>query len=652
MLRPQELGVDLRVRDLQMEASDHFALTLTRKSHKVANALAVVLGALVLVGWAFGLELLYSPMPRFGRMSVPAACSILLASLSLWLWRVPFPKSRMRVAQACGLVVAGIGFLGIIKCILDWNVGVPASAFDAAWVPGATGPRYRMAFNTALSLSLVGLSLCLLDAQTRRGKSPAEWLALTSAFMPFAALVGYIYDVDGLIRPFPTPFAPADMSLPTTVALLALCIAVLTARPERGGMARFTSNSPEGVVARSLLPSGTVILLLQGWLVKSGEQAGFYDIDQAAAILVASSALTLGVLVRHSLKALARLESDRQKAEKDLHKSEERLRMALAAANVGTWEWDIETNRVRWTEAVEDIFGVPRGSFDERGESFLQFVHPDDRELVITRAWRAVEGGDGHYQAEYRILWPDGSVHWVVSRGEVFRDENGKPIRIAGTTVDITERKLLERELIEASNREQRRLGQDLHDDLGQWLTGILLQTHAFAMSLRSRSEADAVQADRIAEHIRESINRTRMLARGMAPAAIEADGLAAALEELAGNVGQMSRTECRCICSGELKVGNPETALHLYRIAQESINNAIRHGEATDVVVVLEPESEGRARLTVRDNGKGIVPVLQKACGMGLRIMRYRASLIGADFDIHPAEVGTEVICSFPKEL
>lgn len=218
---------------------------------------------------------------------------------------------------------------------------------------------------------------------------------------------------------------------------------------------------------------------------------------------------------------------------------------------------------------------------------------------------------------------------------------------------DITERKLLERKVIETSNREQRRLGQDLHDDLGQWLTATHLEARALSMFLKPITDAGAARADKLVCWMGEALQRTRMLARGMAPAVIETGGLSAALEELAANTGQMFRGRCQYTCDETVNVRNPEAALQLYRIAQEAISNALRHGDASEVSIYLEAMDDGRGRLMIRDNGKGVPYPLPKTLGLGLRIMQYRAELLGANVDIAPSHGGgTEVACTFSREL
>ncbi len=129
-----------------------------------------------------------------------------------------------------------------------------------------------------------------------------------------------------------------------------------------------------------------------------------------------------------------------------LRKSEERLRLALSASGTGTWEWEITSNRVTWSEGVERIFGMEPGSFDGTYETYQKRIHPDDLAIVENTIRETMESSK-RYKVEHRIVWADGSVHWISGRGEVFRDEGGRPLRMLGIVTDVTERHNTELEL-------------------------------------------------------------------------------------------------------------------------------------------------------------------------------------------------------------
>jgi PAS domain S-box-containing protein len=223
------------------------------------------------------------------------------------------------------------------------------------------------------------------------------------------------------------------------------------------------------------------------------------------------------------------------------------------------------------------------------------------------------------------------NTHWLV----IFRD--------------ITERKRLEREILEISDQERRRIGQDLHDGLCQHLAGTELLSQVLHQKLSNRSKADANRAGEIARHVREAISQTRSLARGLAPVTLESEGLASALRELAANTEKLFGVTCEVSCQvGHLNLGTA-TATHLYRIAQEAVSNAIRHGKATRLLIRLKVENH-RLIATVLDNGTGFGLPAPQNSGMGLRIMRYRAGMIGGLLSIQRDPSGGMVVtCSLP---
>ncbi len=222
-----------------------------------------------------------------------------------------------------------------------------------------------------------------------------------------------------------------------------------------------------------------------------------------------------------------------------------------------------------------------------------------------------------------------------------------------GFVRDITERKQLEKEIIEISNREQQRIGQDLHDGLCQELTGIELMCQVLEQKLAAKSKDESRQVGVITAHIREAIAHTRQLARGLSPVELETNGFMSALHELAAKVQKIFHVACRLECAEPVLIRNNVFATHLYRIVQEAINNAVRHGKARHIHIRLKPAGD-RIALTVTDDGLGFSNETKKCGGMGLHIMKYRADVVGAALVVRsePAVGGTVVECLFKKNL
>ena len=211
---------------------------------------------------------------------------------------------------------------------------------------------------------------------------------------------------------------------------------------------------------------------------------------------------------------------------------------------------------------------------------------------------------------------------------------------------DITERRQIEREVLAVSAREQRRIGLALHDDLCQSLAGTHLLTVALARDLALESPATAGRARKIADHLQLTLDRARTMARGLAPAVIDSDGLGGALRELAAGALELHRVPCRYVGPDHVRARDPMAALHLYRIAQEAVRAAALHEGAREVELLVEPRGEHVA-MTIRGDGRGPSP---PEAFLDLRTMRYRAGVVGATLEVCPgADGGTEVVCVFP---
>ncbi len=226
--------------------------------------------------------------------------------------------------------------------------------------------------------------------------------------------------------------------------------------------------------------------------------------------------------------------------------------------------------------------------------------------------------------------------------------QNGQAGEIEGIARDITERKRLEKEILETSNREKQRIGHDLHDGVCQQLAGIAYRVDILADQLQEKKVSEASEAERIGTLINDAISQTRGVARGLFPVRLEESGLVLALEDLVANTGNLFKVKCDLICDEPGPVLDNGMAAHLYYIAQEAVMNAGKHGKASQIKVSLK-RIQDHFELAVRDNGAGFNPVNGNNSGMGIRIMHYRAKMIGATLDLKSiSNQGTEVVCAF----
>lgn len=218
---------------------------------------------------------------------------------------------------------------------------------------------------------------------------------------------------------------------------------------------------------------------------------------------------------------------------------------------------------------------------------------------------------------------------------------------VLGIMRDITERRRLENQVLEISEWEQQRIGQDLHDSLSQQLAGIAYLGKVLEQKLTAQSMAEAKDAKEIISLIDDAITQTKGLARGLYPIRLEDLGLMNALDELSHTVEKLFAVPCRFAYDCPLLVHDTITAIHLYRIAQEAVNNAIKHGRAKNIVIGLTTDN-GMTSLSISDNGTGFRKGHKDGKGMGISTMKYRANMIGATIDIRSDKNGAIVNCSF----
>src|ERR1700683_4117849 len=297
---------------------------------------------------------------------------------------------------------------------------------------------------------------------------------------------------------------------------------------------------------------------------------------------------------------------------------------------------------------IEAALGFSQSEWLEDPVRWYQQIHPDDKMRWSVEAAEMFLSGRP-LRSSYRVIARDGKTLWFQCEAKMIRREDGRPWFIHGVGFDITERKGLEEAILEISAREQRRIAQDLHDGLGQHLTGIAFMSKVLEEKLSDRSLPEAVEAAKIVRMVNQAIDNTRELARGLHPVPAEPLGLMSALRRWASDVEQLFHIRCRFQCPRPLSIPDANLATHLYRIAQEAVHNAIRHGKSRNIVVSLSGKN-GTGTLTIRDDGDGFQNKQEGHPGVGLSIMNYRADMVGGSLKVQPNEDrGITVTCVFP---
>ena len=216
---------------------------------------------------------------------------------------------------------------------------------------------------------------------------------------------------------------------------------------------------------------------------------------------------------------------------------------------------------------------------------------------------------------------------------------------------EITERERLDNEIAEIADRERRRLGQSLHDSVGQHLTGTALAAQVLREKLAGRSATEVADADKVVRYLEEGIDLTRNLARGFFSPELEADGLSVALQGLAANVSERFGVTCNFNGNDAVRVRDSTTATQLYHIALEATTNAAKHAHANKIDIELAQKGQ-RLTLAVSDDGDGFPQKLPEPPGLGLRLMAHGAALIGGKFSVQRnRNGGTVVTCKLSAD-
>lgn len=330
-----------------------------------------------------------------------------------------------------------------------------------------------------------------------------------------------------------------------------------------------------------------------------------------------------------------------------LRAGEERLRSIVSTAVDAIITLDRKGTIESVNSSAEQMFG--HSSAEMVGQNIGLFLPVPD---LITLARGAGESARSTMRRmiksgrEIHALRKDGSTFPV----EITVSDVGSLGLFTGILRDVTQRMELEREVLEATAAEQRRIGQELHDHVGQELTGLELLVDTLVESARtSRGNPEELGA-KIASGLRKTHREVRALARGLIPVEIHPSGLRQALEQLVARIGEQGAIKCHFRTSGTVQVSDAAIATHMFRIAQEAVANSIRHGNATSIDVRLRAEG-GVLNLEIEDDGVGIEDSPVRGAGLGLRLMEYRASLISGVLHVEPGETkGTKVSCRVPQ--
>jgi PAS domain S-box-containing protein len=363
-------------------------------------------------------------------------------------------------------------------------------------------------------------------------------------------------------------------------------------------------------------------------------------------------------------------EIQRKSVEEALRHNEERLNLALSAARMGTWEWNILTGAYSWSDELLKIFGVTRVESDVTIDEIIELIHPGDREYVIQVIKRAADEGR-FYELEFRIVRPGGKVRWVLSKGNVVSDEEGKPLLMLGVSLDITQRKAAEEalrrsddalrdsykriqdlagRLIVSQEEERKHIARELHDDLNQRVVSLAIAIGKLSRQLTNANESIRNQIAKLEQRTTGLYEHIRQISHELHSPTLELGGLAPALESFCSEFVELEGVRVTLDIFNVSDALSPEISLCLYRVVQESLRNVARHSGAKDAMVKLIASRE-TVELVVADEGVGFdLHQARGRGGLGLASMEERIKLLFGTLQIksQPGS-GTELKVHIP---
>jgi len=363
--------------------------------------------------------------------------------------------------------------------------------------------------------------------------------------------------------------------------------------------------------------------------------------------------------------------TESKQAEEKLKESELQLAEAQRLAHVGSWDWDLRSNTVTWSEELYRIFGFQPGEIDVANEA-MSFIHYEDRDLVLRTVNNSVKTREP-YSFYYRVLRLDGDERIVHSRGYVVNDEEGNPIRVFGSTQDVTELKRAEEKLkatseqlralsasVQSSSEEAAtRIAREIHDELGDALTCLKLDLESVRREeLPATSDAEL---SRLREKIKammqfidQTLDTVRRISSELRPSVLDDIGLVAAMRWQVRQFEAQAGIVCQCDFRLEDVNLDQQQSTAIFRVFQEALTSILRHAEATRVNITLDKDDDELV-LTIQENGRGITTGEKSdPLSLGLLRMRERVNLIGGTIHFTGVEgKGTEIVVrvSIPRE-
>jgi two-component system sensor histidine kinase UhpB len=621
---------------------------LTRTSAIVVIAIAV----LVLLGWQQDVVALKHILPEMVAMNPMTAVAFILSGCSLLLSRQKGYK--LLLAKSLAILVIIIAVLRLLAVIGLYDAGIDRLLYtNQVQSTLYNGEPNHMVQHAATGFLLAGISLLLL----LNGHIVAsQWLALPVNGLGVLSVIGYIYHLSS--NYLTTSFTP--MAFHGGICFMLFSMALLLAKSRRGFVAEITNTHSGGKAARLLLPALVIIPAVLGYYVLTGVLRERFSVVVWVSLFVCAVIFMFGVLVwatayiinKSEIKRLQEKriaeEQRRQLVEYKFKQSQERYYTLMNSVDGIVWEADAQTFAFSFvSEQAERMLGYPIERWINEPNFWPDHIYEEDRTWAVNYCAQSTAEGKSH-QFEYRMIAADGRVLWLRDIVAVIM-EDGKPVRLSGIMVDITEQRLLEKYLQEkelsqqkliteitilAQEKERNELGRELHDNINQLLSVVKLYLGVAKTEKTFNEEI----IERSYLHLEEAMQDIRKLSHTLVAPSLGHDGLKEALEDLTESVQEPNKLMVKLLVDEDydaLQV-DKNKELMLYRIVQEQLNNILKYAKATEVTIRLQ-QQDGNLILFIRDNGVGF-DIHQQSNGIGLKNINSRVNFYSGKMELASA--------------
>jgi PAS domain S-box-containing protein len=616
------------------ESVDRSLVSGCRSFSRAAGLIAALTGALVLAGWLVGSGVLKTALPGGAPMRANAAVCFILCGVALWLMGRESRGAARRIGQCCAVLAALIGLATLAEYLFGINLGIDQLLFREAPGPGVAHPG-RMPLLAAVNFVLLGCALLLLDAETRRGRRPAQLLALPAGLIAFLAAFDYALDLEG---------DATGMALHGAALFGLLSLGVLLARPEKGVTAVLVSPRVGGMVARRLLPSCVAALVVVAWLRWMGQRVGLYGTKSGVILMVTSAVAVIVVLIWVNARALDRADKERERDGEALREAYAYNRSLIEASFDPVVTIDAEGKIGDANRATELATGFSRQHLV--GKDFCDyFTEPERARAVYQQVFETGQVRD----YELLLRRRDGHTTPVLYNAAVYHDQSGQVRGVFAAARDTTEqqraaqevsrlnaeleRRVVERTAeLEATNKELEAFTSSVSHDLRAPLRHIdgfsrlLLEKHSAALPVEARHYLERVREGtrRMGALVDDLLDLARL---GRKELSLQVTGLKTLAEQARAEL--QPETEGRSIewHIGALPFVDCDPAL-LKQVFMNLISNAIKFTRPRQqaVIEIGQAVENGRVAVYVRDNGIGFS-------------MKYRDKLFKVFQRLHRAE-------------